>query len=632
MPRIANLSGPLELTQTQKNDLAKKYTELVNHALNNRSSLEARWKKDDELIAAEAVQKDTPWPNACGLVVPLIPTFAENLESRLLESYWGQDPFVSIAGTNEESIRWAKRVENLLQYQFWIESQLLMPLHLNTMGTVRRGTGILSTMWRREPYRQSVRWRPVEVPEENPMVTGQMFKQEYRPLESPNPGFRTNAAISTNVKLENMVFPPDVSTRDPNEMPWVCEILTYRFDELYRYFGSWEKRAVDYIKAERDQELGDKKYNVAYKDEFRVFLVWAYEDINGDGKEEDILLYLYPDHQTAGEGVRPWPLYLKGTQNPLFLGGRPYQIFNIMPKDETPYGDSYPKILESLNDEVTTIHRLRMDAWSIAVARMFKYKRNVFNPDVNKIFPGAGIPVDEMDDVQLFETGEVKMSSYNEEAIVQKFMEMRGGIGSSQTGRESPTDPRAPGIKTMALIREANIKVSAFLRLLSVPLSQMVRHYLNLDSQYFEPVKEYAIFGGSDEGVFKENQTVESIQREALELSYHYSFTAVSMMSKEVDRQLDLFYYETLLKNPAFLACAQKGDWSGIIDITEDTMRTWNKKNIDKICGKLREVLGPQKQQQPGMPGMEGQMGGGQNPFAGLFAGGANPPGGPGGS
>ncbi|PJB50558.1 MAG: hypothetical protein CO103_02050, partial [Chloroflexi bacterium CG_4_9_14_3_um_filter_45_9] len=95
MPRIANLSGPLELTQTQKNDLAKKYTELVNHALNNRSSLEARWKKDDELIAAEAVQKDTPWPNACGLVVPLIPTFAENLESRLLESYWGQDPFVS---------------------------------------------------------------------------------------------------------------------------------------------------------------------------------------------------------------------------------------------------------------------------------------------------------------------------------------------------------------------------------------------------------------------------------------------------------------------------------------------------------------------------------------------------------
>jgi hypothetical protein len=133
---------------------------------------------------------------------------------------------------------------------------------------------------------------------------------------------------------------------------------------------------------------------------------------------------------------------------------RPFHKAVYFPVEFRWYGIGLAKQNEQFQYEVTAQHRTRLDNALIANARMYKVKRNTGIKENEPIFSGKFWFVDEMDDIQPMEMGDVKASAYNNENQVIIFAQQRSGVNDLTLGMPSAGTP-GTATSEMARVQES---------------------------------------------------------------------------------------------------------------------------------------------------------------------------------
>jgi len=180
-----------------------------------------------------------------------------------------------------------------------------------------------------------------------------------------------------------------------------------------------------------------------WTDVFEVFELWCSFDVDGDGINEEIVV----DYHRASK------TFLSIRYNWYDDLHRPYRICNFLNVEGIWPGIGICKQVEQLQEEVTTIHRQRLDNATLANMSQIVLRKGMGYGNGEPIFPGKMWFVDDpTKDIQQFKLSEIYPSSYiNEESIVSYYEKRTGAneviLGIPQTG--------TPGTATSDLTRLA---------------------------------------------------------------------------------------------------------------------------------------------------------------------------------
>ena len=316
------------------------------------------------------------------------------------------------------------------------------------------------------------------------------------------------------------------------------------------------------------------------------------------------------------------PKILRIEEPPYYHGKRPYVRYNFLREPNQFYGIGVGQMIQHLQEEINAIHNQRMDNVNLIINKVFKYRPNEYFEDPDDIIfaPGSKIPVNEMDDIMPLVTGDVPVSSYNEEQIVRDYIERLTGVTDFSLGRIPSTARRTPATLGVAVIAEGNKKLQERLILLQESLEEVLDMVQWLYYQFIPQEKVFKAPGAS---------VLMTITPEDLRHQYRFDITGADVTtSKEIRFQQSLQMYALLSNNP-IVASNPKA----LAYLTKQLLLSSNLPNIEEVLNDkdFQQMLEQQAAQGGGNEGLNdivrqlvgqttGQQGAG---LGGLSTGGA---------
>ena len=384
--------------------------------------------------------KNFPFKRAANIVIPLAAIAVEATHARVMNTLFSVEPFWSVRPRTKEWIPAAKPMEKYLQaevensdtlkvYEFCTEA---------TIELVKLGTCVGKSGYERHTKKSL---RAVGTEEQDFFVTIR---------NGPNIG---------RVPLSNFIM--RFAELDPQTAPIVGEKHEFSWSQLKQMAqdGRMDADAVEKIKSHRilkhqvtSADQGVKlerevarlsRTEPKWTDVFEVYELWCSFDVDGDGINEEIVVDYHRESQTFLSIRYNWYDDLH----------RPYRICNFLNVEGIWPGIGICKQVEQLQEEVTTIHRQRLDNATLANMSQIVLRKGMGYGNAEPIFPGKMWFVDDPSrDIQQFKLSEVYPSSYiNEESIVAYYEKRTGAneaiLGIPQSG--------TPGTATSDLTRLA---------------------------------------------------------------------------------------------------------------------------------------------------------------------------------
>ena len=144
--------------------------------------------------------------------------------------------------------------------------------------------------------------------------------------------------------------------------------------------------------------------------------------------------------------------------------------------------------VEDLNDDLDTMHNQRNDAWQQSIGKQYKKKRGAeVHPDPKEHTPQPRdvFEVDNMDDLLEFNKMPTAVPNFiQEENLNVKYLDLSTSLTEGLSGRESPTDPRAPAAKMAMQRADAGIGIGDYVEALRPGFNKVGEQILWLEYQY----------------------------------------------------------------------------------------------------------------------------------------------------
>jgi hypothetical protein len=149
------------------------------------------------------------------------------------------------------------------------------------------------------------------------------------------------------------------------------------------------------------------------------------------------------------------------------------KVFNFMPKNELPvkrarlgyrtdglYGHGYAELLETYQEELSTVHNQRLDNATVANVRALRVSPRARALDSNmELYPGA-LLVGEQDEIEALQVGDVYPSTFKNEEMTLGLVARRAGITPAVSGSGSGSMGKRPAVYsssgTLAVMQENN--------------------------------------------------------------------------------------------------------------------------------------------------------------------------------
>jgi hypothetical protein len=226
------------------------------------------------------------------------------------------------------------------------------------------------------------------------------------------------------VPLENMRFDPSASWMDPfNDSPYLIELVQMYVGDVKVKMSRDDpkgRRWTTYTDSEiRQDSMAD--------DSTRQARLGAQQDPNQESRsisDYEVCWVQRHIHRWDGNDWHFWTLSNgklltepELLENVVFHGRRPYIIGFAVLETHKPLPVSVPELVKPLQDSINSIENQRNDNVLFALNKRAKVKRgtNVDTVAYLRNVPGGIINVDNMDDLEVIETGDVTQSSYQEE-------------------------------------------------------------------------------------------------------------------------------------------------------------------------------------------------------------------------
>lgn len=381
-----------------------------------RSELIRDWEQwqTDYWAKPLTTEKNFPFKKAANIVIPVTAIAVEAVHARLMNTLFSQEPFYSIRPKHEQWVDKAKPIERWLQeewenpnsldgYKFCSES--LMEL-------IKLGTGVGKSGYEKLVKKTNV-----------PTLDGGI-EPKYATIK--------NGATLDYVPVANFLM--RIHETDPQTAQWCGEEHISTWAQLKRMAlaNRMTPEALENIRAWYGHRLIDgsgtdykqhvdelAKTKVVWHEEFQWYEIWVAFDVDGDGVDEEIVVDFHRESRTILSIRYNWYEDMR----------RPYRVGNYFPVEGRLYGIGIGKQNEQFQEEVTTIHRQRLDNATIANMRMFAIKKTSGYGPGEPIFPGKMFFLDNpREDIQPLQLGEIYQSSVVNEEISLRHSERRSGV------------------------------------------------------------------------------------------------------------------------------------------------------------------------------------------------------------
>lgn len=446
-PRMLNLAADVEdrLVQFLDHEISQAWAEreiLVQDWI--------QWHKDYWAKPASA-EKNFPFRKAANVVIPITAIAVEAILARLLTTIFSVKPFYSIRPRTKEWIEHAPAIEA------WLQTEIEDPLALNAerfaeetlLELIKLGTGV-----GKSGYERDIRKVNTDLPDGSSVA---------RWVE------RRNGATLDYVPLANFLM--RIYERDPQTAVWCGEEhhdITWTQLKRNALSGRMRPEAIEKIKhwwggqgegsthdtldeARRTNE-GDEP---AWNDTFNFAEVWISFDVDKDGVDEEIVVEFHKPSLTILSVRYNWYEDLH----------RPYRVGNFIPVEGRWAGIGTGKQLEQFQALITTVHRQRLDAGTLANMGQLALKRNSPYGENEPIQPGKiwffDNPATDIKEFSLSNTQH--FAQIQNESAAQQYADKRSGVNELVLGIPHQGTP-GTATSDLAKLAEGNKKFDMVLK------------------------------------------------------------------------------------------------------------------------------------------------------------------------
>lgn len=264
-----------------------------------------------------------------------------------------------------------------------------------------------------------------------------------------------------NLRHEDVMADPKASTLEDSDLVTARHSLTRTqlMDRAHR--GLYDKSAVEDILDSPDRPTSTEPVKQELQDQ--GIASSAFPDTTA---EWDIYECYFPWWHN-GHKFRLIYSYHKKTKKVL------RKVFNFLPKNELPikraklgyrtlglYGHGYAELLDTYQEELSTVHNQRLDNATVANIRALRVSPRARALDANvELYPSA-LLVGEKDDIEAIAIGDVYPSTFKNEEMTLGLVARRAGITPAVSGAGSGGMQKKPQIYsaqgTLAVMQENN--------------------------------------------------------------------------------------------------------------------------------------------------------------------------------
>lgn len=424
----------LDLDDDQKTRLLNYLNDEISRAESERQGHIDGLKEELEAYEAEPVRdKATPWVGAASLTVPVIASMVDATFPRLHSTIFGASTIVSIEELDGDYADHVKAWEDALNWSMY--NELEMPTISNDwiLEDVIHGTSVTKLSWERVE-------REILEYDDNDEIT------------STKKVVEKNQPVFSHITSENFYVPFTATTMQ--KAPWVAEKFrtTWADIKINEEIGLYQD--VDALN-EGDTEVESPEVEAFREsmedrvplvtDEHELFEVWVNFDLKGDGIPQKLLVtYSYRNNAILRVQVHPYK-------------HRQWPFFKIVytPRHGRFYGQGLARQLMPIQEEITAIHRQRLDNGTVANSRMWTVIANSrADQSFESVAPGLKIKVDSLDEIAALPIGDVATSSFENENMALRYAQQRSGISDFMTSGDVGTSGRATATQVVTMLQE----------------------------------------------------------------------------------------------------------------------------------------------------------------------------------
>jgi len=584
-----------ELIQYIETELVQYYMDTSEH-LNDLIQWQADyWAKPTKKVAT------FPFRGACTTVIPVTAIAVEAVHARTETQLFGQQQLVAAQAVADEWDQAQKPLEDFMNYYLFKKLKIKQELSSCFLEAEKFGT-----MIGKPGYERVVRYGARE-------ING--VDQEFSVVYKDGPVFDA-------IPDARFLYP--YWAKDAQSSDWIGEehgetpYYIYQSEKagLFRS-GTYEDLMVwmnnqmsgspgnDGEKFERNQmDLERTKYSIGKRLEWvEMWLAWEVD--NRDIKKEIVVHY----HRNSGKIMSIRYNYLSDLR-------RPYRVGTYFPVEHRSRGIGICKMNEQFQRSITTRHRQFSDNATLANIRMFKIHKLAGYGNGEPVFPGKMWFLDNMDQLDTVQLGEVYPSSYQAEQSDVIYSQQRTGVNEVTLGMPQVGTP-GTATSDLARIQEGNKKFDLWYMRVRDFGDEVVTDIADLYQQFGPRNLEYFYTASGGEMVRSFLQLPASYIREGIVINLKISS---QVHNKVLDRQnwqqiagFLTQYYQGLVQlamplgNPEMIQLIFTKGLSALTEAMRQILETYDVRNIDRIIVKELDML--LQGQNPSM------LGGGNGPI-----------------
>ena len=289
----------------------------------------------------------------------------------------------------------------------------------------------------------------------------------------------------------------------------------------------------------------------------------------------------------------------------------PYKLpivqYKYMPVPLEFFGMGIPEVLEVLQEDKNLIRSARRDNIDLVLQQVVKARSGAdINFDLIKYYPGAIWPLENLNDIEPLEQGDVTSSSYQEEAMREHDMENAlslFGYARGMTPKHSEQPTTVMKIQQASLNRlDLAVKLAEF-----TTLQNIAARIILLTRRYMDPATYEAIIGDKDAGFFR-------LSEEDIRRFYHFKPVGSSVTNiQEIRLQQVRAAMEMVQAVPPQMMQTNITPFTvDLYEAMKEGFEATGVRNTDRILIKLnqQQALPPPQMSGPGQPGEMDELAG----------------------
>lgn len=570
-----------ELIQYLNSELVQYYTDTNEHINDLLQWQSDYWAKPTQKVAR------FPFKNASTIVIPISAIAVEAIHAQTETQLFGQAQLVVSQSISDEWEEVQKPVEDFMDYQLLEVMKIRKELSSCFLEAEKFGS-----MIGKPGYVRMIRHGVREIDGED---------QEFAVVYKDGPEFESvpdskfllpywaqDAQSSDWVGQEHSKTPYFVYESEKSGLfrPGTYEKLS---SYLEGYFMSEPLSGEDGKKFERSQmSLENTRFTLGRRFDWIEF--WLPWEVDSSGFKKEIVVHY---HRLSSTIMSIRYNYLSDIR-------RPYRIGNYFPVEHRWRGIGICKMNEQFQRSITVRHRQNIDNATLANIRMFKIHKLAGYGNGEPIFPGKMWFLDNMDQIDTIQLGEVYPSGYNTEQSDVIYSQQRSGVNEVTLGMPQVGTP-GTATSDLARLQEGKRKFDLWYMNARLFCDEVIMDLLDLFQQFGPRNAEYYTTAANGELVRAFLQLPSSYVREGLIIKLK---TSSQVHNKVLDRQnwqqIAGFlnqYYQGLIQlalpmgNPQILQIIFTKGLSAITEAMRQILETYDVRNIDRIIVKELDLV-----------------------------------------